>query len=77
VNALRMIGASLQEDPAFAPLVAAPFEVLGVQELRETSLTIRCRFRTLPLKQFLVAAELRRRIAAGFAARGVRPFKTQ
>ncbi len=77
LHALRMIGSSLQEDPAFAPMIAGPFEVLGVQELRESSLTIRCRFKTLPLKQFLVAAELRRRIAAGLGARGVRPFKTQ
>jgi small conductance mechanosensitive channel len=76
MSALRVIGGSLEADPAFAPLIAGPFEVLGVQELRETSLTIRCRFKTLPLKQLLVAAELRRRIASGFAARGVRPFKT-
>ncbi len=75
LSALRMIGASLREDPQFAPLVSGPLEVVGVQELRDTSLTIRCRFKTVPLKQFLVAAELRRRIAVGLAARGVRPFK--
>jgi moderate conductance mechanosensitive channel len=74
MNALRMIGSSLQEDPAFAPMISGPFELLGVQELREANLTIRCRFKTLPLKQFLIAAELRRRIAVGFATRGVRPF---
>jgi len=75
MDALRMIGASVQDDRGFAPLTAGPFELLGVQEIRESSLTIRCRFKTLPLKQFLVAAELRRRIALGLAARGVRPFK--
>jgi len=76
MNALRMIGGSVQEDPQFTPLVAGPFEVLGVQELREANLMIRCRFKTHPMKQFVVAAELRRRIATGLAARGVRPFKT-
>jgi small conductance mechanosensitive channel len=74
VSALRMIGTGVQADPQVGPLIVGPFEVLGVQELRETSLTIRCRFKTLPLQQFPVAAELRRRIAAGLAARGVRPF---
>ena len=58
----------MQEDPETAPLLLGPLEMLGVQELREANLTIRCRFKTLPLKQFLVAAELRRRIASGFAA---------
>jgi small conductance mechanosensitive channel len=77
MDALRIIGSGLQDDPAVAPMVAGPFEILGVQELRETSVTIRCRIKTLPLEQFLVAAELRRRIAAGMAARGVRPFKRQ
>jgi moderate conductance mechanosensitive channel len=76
LGALRMIGGSVREDPAFAPMIAGPFEVLGVQELRESSLTVRCRFKTMPLKQFPVAAELRRRVAVGFAARGVRPFKS-
>jgi moderate conductance mechanosensitive channel len=77
LNALRMIGGSIQDDPQFAPLIVGPLEVVGVQELRESALTIRCRFKTLPLKQFAVAAELRRRIAVGLAQRGVRPFKTQ
>lgn len=77
MQALRMIGGSLQEDPEFAPRIVAPFEVLGVQDLKDTTLTVRCRFKTLPLEQFLVAAELRRRIAIGLAARGIRPYKPQ
>jgi len=74
MNALRMIGASLQEDPQFGPMISGPFEVVGVQELRESSLTIRCRFKTLPFKQFPVGAELRRRIAVGFQQRQFPPY---
>jgi moderate conductance mechanosensitive channel len=74
--ALRMIGQGIQEDRDYAALLLGPLEILGVQELRDASLTIRCRFKTLPLKQFGVAAELRRRIAWGFAARGIKPFRT-
>jgi moderate conductance mechanosensitive channel len=73
--ALRMIGKGVQEDAEFAPLLLGPLEIIGVQELRDVNLTVRCRFKTLPLKQFAVAAELRRRIAWGFAARGIRPFR--
>jgi moderate conductance mechanosensitive channel len=74
--ALRMIGLAMQEDKEIAPLLLGPLEVLGVQELREADLTIRARFKTLPMKQFAVAAELRRRIAWSFAARGIKPFRS-
>jgi small conductance mechanosensitive channel len=73
--ALKMIGTAMQEDPEYAPVVLGPLEVLGVQELRDANVTIRARFKTLPLKQWVVAAELKRRIAVGFAARGIRPYK--
>jgi small conductance mechanosensitive channel len=76
-GALRVIGAAMLEDRDFAPLLLGPIEILGVQELREGNLTVRARFKTLPLKQWLVAAELRRRIASGFAARGIRPYRAE
>jgi small conductance mechanosensitive channel len=75
--ALRMIGQGMQEDQEMAPLLLGPLEIIGVQELRDANLTIRARFKTLPMKQFAVAAELRRRIAWGFSARGIRPFRAQ
>jgi small conductance mechanosensitive channel len=75
--ALRAVGASVQGDEAFAPQLAGPFEVLGIQQLGARDLTIRCQFKTRPLKQYGVAAELKRRIATGFAARGIRPFAPQ
>jgi len=73
--ALRAIGQAIQDDQEFAPLLLGPFEIIGVQELRDATLTIRCRFKTLPLKQWVVACELRRRIAWSFAAHGIKPFR--
>jgi small conductance mechanosensitive channel len=75
MSALRNIGTSMVDDREFAPLLLGPLEILGVQEMRETSLTLRVRFKTQPMKQFLVASELRRRIALGFAARNIKPFR--
>lgn len=76
-GALRMIGGAMAEDAEVKPLLLGPLEILGVQDLRETTVTIRARFKTLPQKQWVVAAELRRRIAQGFAARAIRPFRPQ
>jgi len=77
MGALRMIGVGMQDDAELGGLLLGPLEMLGVQELRESSLTLRVRFRTLPGKQWQVAAELRRRIAIGLAARGIKPFRSQ
>ncbi|MBP1635302.1 MAG: ykuT [Acidobacteria bacterium] len=77
IGALRMIGAGMREDPEMKGHLLGPLEVLGVQELRETSLTVRVRFKTVPGRQWEVAAELRRRIAVGLASLGVRPFRAQ
>ena len=75
MGALRVIGTAMADDREFAPLLIGPLEILGVQELREANLTVRVRFKTLPMKQFLVGTELRRRIAIGFAARNIKPFR--
>lgn len=75
MGALRMIGAGMHDDPEVKDQLLGPLEILGVQELRESSLTVRARFKTVPGKQWQVAAELRRRLAIGFAARGIRPFR--
>ncbi len=77
MGALKVIGTAMQEDPEYRALLLGPLENLGIQELRDANVTIRARFKTLPLKQWVVAAELKRRIAAGFAARGIKPFKSQ
>lgn len=74
MDALEAIGKAMAEDEACKPQLLGPLEIVGVQELRRADLTIRLRFKTLPLKQWEVAAELRRRIAVTFAAKGIRPF---
>ncbi len=74
-EAIRSIAGSMQSDPSFSPLLLGPVEMLGIQSLTDANATIRVRFKTIALKQWVVAAELRRRIATGFAARAIRPFK--
>jgi len=68
------IGASLERDPEWKPLLLAPIDVPGVESIAEGCSVIRVRFKTLPLNQNKVANELRRRIVTTFAARGIRPY---
>jgi small-conductance mechanosensitive channel len=72
IQAIRDAGASLLRDPAFAPHILDPVDVLGVDAFDSGMLVIKARIRTVPQKQALVGRELRRRIARMFAERGIR-----
>ena len=72
---VRDVGAELQADPAFGPSILEPIEVLGVDAFGEWSLKLKVRIKTVPLKQWVVGRELRRRLMKAFAQHGFRiPF---
>ncbi len=74
VGTMREVGAAIEKDPAWAPLVLAPLEIVGVESLDGGAATIRAKFKTLPLNQGRVGNELRRRLMGTFAGRGIRPY---
>ena len=74
LGTIREVGASLEQDPAWASLVLEPLDVLGVESLADGAATIRVRFKTAPLNQSRVANELRRRVMGAFVGRGIRPY---
>jgi small conductance mechanosensitive channel len=59
---LRSIAEEFQQDPEWSPLLLEPPQVLGLESFTETGVTIRMIAKTLPLKQWDVSRELRRRI---------------
>jgi small-conductance mechanosensitive channel len=68
--AVREVGASLEADPVFGPSILAPIEILGVDAFDEWSVKMKARIKTVPLKQWFVGRELRRRIVKAFAKHG-------
>lgn len=75
MEVLRGIGAELAEDPEYRPYILEPLEVLGVDDFGDSQVTLKLRIKTLPLKQWAVGRELRRRIKNGFDGRGIEiPF---
>jgi small-conductance mechanosensitive channel len=68
---MREVGASLRADPAFAPRLLADLEIAGVENLADSAVIVRCRFRTLPLEQWGVKREYLRRVKAAFDAKGI------
>ena len=74
-SVLEEIAAALRQDERFGPNILEPIEVLGVEALGESGVTIRARIKTRPQHQWATARELRRRVKQAFAARGIRiPF---
>jgi moderate conductance mechanosensitive channel len=75
VEAVQAAARELMQDPGYAASILEPLEVLGVDAFKESEITLRVRIKTLPLKQWEVGRELRRRIKKVFDANGIKiPF---
>ena len=59
---LREVGEELQRDDRFGPLILEPLEIMGVDAFADWWVQLRLRIKTMPLKQWDVGRELRRRI---------------
>lgn len=70
-DAVRAAAEELMADPAFAPSILEPLEVVGVDAFGTSQVILKFRIKTVPLKQWEVGRELRRRIKKVFDARGI------
>lgn len=71
LTTLRNLAAEFYADPQWSHLLLDPPEVLGIEELGESSVRLRMTAKTLPLKQWEVARELRRLIKKRLDAQGI------
>ena len=71
VEIVSEVARDLVQDQRFASMILEPLEVLGVDAFKATEVTLRFRIKTLPMKQWEVGRELRRRIKKAFDAKGV------
>ena len=69
------VGESLRQDPRFAASILEPIEVFGVDDFTDSAVTIKARLKTLPIQQWTVGREYRRRLKKAFDAHGIEiPF---
>jgi len=72
---IKEVGKELQEDPEFGSNILEPIEVLGVDQFADSAVVIKARLKTLPIKQWVVGREYRRRLKKAFDAKGIEiPF---
>src|SRR5690606_18013887 len=67
----REVARGLREDPAYAPFILDDLEVLGVDAFRDWSVTLKVRIKTVPLKQWMVGREMRRRLKIAYEKAGI------
>ncbi len=75
IEVVNEVGRSIAEDPAWTDRIIDAPAYSGTIRLDATGATLRLRGRVHPEARRQVEAELRRRVAAGMAARGVVPIR--
>jgi small conductance mechanosensitive channel len=73
-EAIRDAGRSMQEDPAWGPLIQSNIDVVGIESIADGFALVRAKFRTEPLNQGMVGNELRRRLMSRLAQHGITPY---
>jgi small conductance mechanosensitive channel len=72
---LKQIGRELSAEEPWKGAILEPLQILGVEQFGESQLLIRVIVKTIPLKQWEVGRELRRRIKNRFDEKGIQiPF---
>lgn len=75
MEVIKQLGKEMREDKTFQHLVLDDLEMLGVDAFQESQVILKFRIKTLPIKQWDVAREFRRRIKNKFDELGIEmPF---
>jgi small conductance mechanosensitive channel len=77
MSVIRAVGTELQNDPVFKRVIIDPVEILGVDNLGESSITVAARQRTRPGKQWDVRRMFLLKLKQRFDKEGIDiPFPT-
>lgn len=75
IQIMQKVGAELAEDETWGAKITEPMATFGVQELADSAVVVRVRFKTLPGEQWGVRREYNKRIKAAFDNVGIEiPF---
>ncbi len=78
IEILREVSDGMREDEEYGQDILEPLEVLGLENFGASSVDIRVRLKTIPLRQWAVRREFNRRIKHVFDERGIEiPFPHQ
>jgi moderate conductance mechanosensitive channel len=72
---IKNVGADLQSDDEYKDSIIEPIEVFGVDRFADSAVIIKARIKTLPIKQWAIGREFRRRLKKEFDRKDIEiPF---
>lgn len=75
MQVMKDVSKEMREDSYFGRLILGDMEMLGVDNFADSAVVIKCRMKTLPIKQWEVMREYRRRLKNRFDELGIEiPF---
>jgi small conductance mechanosensitive channel len=75
VAVMTEVAEELRKDARYGPSILEPLEIFGVDDFKESEVTIKARLKTVPIQQWAVGREYRRRLKKAFDTRGIEiPF---
>lgn len=75
IQVMQKVGSELTEDPEWGAKITEPMSTFGVQELADSAVIVRVRFKTTPGDQWAIRREYNKRIKAAFDNVGIEiPF---
>ncbi len=78
IDLLAQIGKELMSEETYRTAILEPPQILGVEKLAESQVVLRMIVKTMPLKQWEVGRELRKRLHRRFKERGIQtPYPHQ
>ena len=72
IAVMRTVAAGLGADKAYTAAILEPLEVFGVDAVAEAGVIVKARIRTVPMEQWRVGREYRKRLKKAFDAEGIR-----
>ena len=74
-DVMREVAESMQEDENYSQKILEPLELFGIESFGDNAVVIKARLKTLPIEQWSVGREYRRRLKKAFDERGIElPF---
>lgn len=75
IAVMKEVGQTLRNDDDFKAKILEDLEMAGVEQLADSAVIIRCRFKVLPLEQWGIRREYFKRLKAAFDEKGIEiPF---
>ncbi|MCF8218845.1 MAG: mechanosensitive ion channel family protein [Bacteroidales bacterium] len=66
MDIMKRVGDELYNDPEYSEYIIEPIEVFGLDKFADSALVIKARLKTIPIQQWMVGREFRKRLKKAF-----------